>query len=439
MKKAMSVLLAAATCAALAGCGGGGQDPTTTAAPAGDAAADSSDAPAASGEVTTIKLALWDYDVDGSVYPEIIAAFEAKYPDIKVEPINSSNADYETKLTTMMAGGDDIDLYFAKSNTSYPTMVLKGYAMDLNGLIQENNYDLTPYGTVLNQHYEIDGGLYALPFRTNDWVIFYNKAMFDAAGVDYPTNDMTWEQFRETALAITSGENYGAAFIPKPGFIVPMLVGAEDGFDILTSDFAALEAPMQYMLDLMNTDQSYEEYAQSVSMSQDQTYFYKGTSGMLYNGSWFTQMLTANADNVDFEWGIVKSPYWEGTTKKGFATSTPILINPKTEKLDAAWKLLTFMTGEEGAKLLAKQQLIPGYMTDEVMAIFKENTGLDDDSMAALTDNNTYALGEANALMGLVADAINSEVDLVMTDNQTPAEAVANMEARRQEIMEANQ
>ena len=35
----------------------------------------------------------------------------------------------------------------------------------------------------------IDGGLYALPFRTNDWVIYYNKKVFDDAGVAYPTND----------------------------------------------------------------------------------------------------------------------------------------------------------------------------------------------------------------------------------------------------------
>ena len=73
--------------------------------------------------------------------------------------------------------------------------------------------DLTPYGTVLEQHYVIDGGLYALPFRTNDWVIYYNKKIFDDAGVAYPTNDMTWEQFFELGKQLSHDDVYGLSLI----------------------------------------------------------------------------------------------------------------------------------------------------------------------------------------------------------------------------------
>ncbi len=433
MKRFLSVVLALMLLVAATGCsstGGSNEKQTTETSAAAEAETTE--------DVVTVKLALWDYEADGSVYPPIIEAFEAANPGIKVEVINASSADYETKITTMLAGGDDIDVYFAKSNTSYPTLVLKNYAMDLNGLVEEKGFDTAAFGTVLEQHYVIDGGLYALPFRTNDWVIYYNKSVFDNAGVPYPTNDMTWEEYAEIAKSVTSEGVYGAAFIPKAGFIVPVLVGVENGFDIASSDFTALQYPLEYMLKLMNEDQSYENFAQSVSMSQDQTYFYKGTTGMIYNGSWFTQMLVANEENIDFEWGIVKSPYWAGTEKAGFATSTPVLINSKTEKVDEAWELLTYLTGNEGAELLAKEKLVPGYKTDEVMQIFKDNTGLDDASMEALTDNTTYVLGEASTLLGLISGAINEEVELVMTENQTPAEAVANMEVRRQEILEAN-
>ena len=58
----------------------------------------------------------------------------------------------------MLASGDDIDVYFAKSNTSYPTLVQKNFALDLNAIAKEKGFDLTPYGTVLEQHYVIDGG-----------------------------------------------------------------------------------------------------------------------------------------------------------------------------------------------------------------------------------------------------------------------------------------
>lgn len=437
MKKSLSLLLILVlVMTVFAGCG---EKKSVTEDKTGTTQEDEkTDTGKASGEQTTVKLALWDYDVDGSVYPAIIEAFEKANPDIKVTVVSSSNADYETKLTTMLSGGDNIDVFFAKSNTVYPTMVLKSFALDLTTLIADNNYDLTAYGTVLDQHYKINDKLYALPFRTNDWVVYYNKTLFDNAGVDYPTNDMTWEEFAEIGKSVTSGDNYGIGFIPKPGFIVPMLVGAQDGFDIANTDYSTLQYPLEYMLKIMNEDKSYEEYAQSKSMNQDQTYFYKGTTGMLFNGSWFTQMLNASSDSIDFEWGVVKSPYWEGTEQKGFATSTPVLINSSTDKKEASWKLLTFLTGEEGAKLVAGSQLIPSYVTDEVMNIYKESTKLDESSMEALTNNATYALGESSTLLGLLSDAINNEVDLVMTNNESPEDAVKNMEDRRKEIIEAN-
>ena len=116
------------------------------------------------------------------------------------------------------------------------------------------------------------------------------------------------------------------------------------------------------------------------------------------------------AQELGFEYGIVKSPYWEGTEKKGFATSTPVLINPKTEKLDAAWDLMTYLCGEEGAKIVAESMLVPGYMSDEIMTTFKESTGLDESSMEALTDNISYGLGEASVNLGQKSSAVNEEL-----------------------------
>lgn len=437
-KRNVSVMLAAAAAVTvLAGCSGTGtKTETTTAAPAAESATTAAgESKEASGEKTKLKLALWDYDVEGSVYPAMMEAFNQKYPNIEVEVINAPANDYETKLTTMLASGDDIDVYFAKSNTSYPTLVQKNFALDLNAVAKEKGFDLTPYGTVLEQHYVIDGGLYALPFRTNDWVIYYNKKIFDDAGVAYPTNDMTWEQFFELGKQLSHDDVYGCAFYPKPGFIAPCLVGAVNGFDITSSDFNELVPATAKVMEAMK-DGVWEDYAESVSMSKDQTYFYQGKWGMLYNGSWMTQLL--EAQDLGFEYGIVKSPYWEGTEKKGFATSTPVLINPKTEKLDAAWDLMTFFCGEEGAKIVAESMLVPGYMSDEIMTTFKESTGLDESSMEALTDNVSYGLGEASVNLGQMSSAVNEELELVLTDNQSPEEMAENLNTRREEILSQN-
>lgn len=386
----------------------------------------------------TLRLALWDYDVDGpTTYEPIIKAFEEENPDINIEVVSSPNADYETKLTTMLAGGDDIDLFFAKSNTALPGLYAKGYCMDLSPLFEEDGYDLANYGTVIEQQLTFEDDVYALPFRTNDWLLFYNKSIFDEAGVDYPSNDMTWEEVAEVAKDITAktGDDiYGYSFQPKMGFIFPMLAGTENGFDITTSDLSCTVKACDWILDMQESG-AMEEYSDSTSMNKDQTYFYNGEWAMMWNGTWFVQNLNSQED-LGFEWGVAKSPYWEGEDKSCFVTSTPLCISSSTEYTEEAYKFLKFVCGEEGASILATTNLVPGYMNDTVLDSYLENVELDDSSVEALTDNITYSFGEPNEVFSQIISAGQQELELVLTHNETPEEFVENLTDQRAELIE---
>ena len=67
----------------------------------------------------------------------------------------------------------------------------------------------------------IDDKLYGLPFRNDYYLLYYNKTLFDQAGVEYPKNDMTWDEYRELAKKMTSGEGndkiYGGYCHTWPG------------------------------------------------------------------------------------------------------------------------------------------------------------------------------------------------------------------------------
>ena len=214
------------------------------------------------------------------------------------------------------------------------------------------------------------------------------------------------------------------------------MVGKIDHYDNMASDFSELQYPIQWFLDLQNSG-AYQAYAEAKSMSQDQTYFFNGLNAMFYNGSWFVQML-CDEEDLGFEWGVAKSPYWEGTSQKGFATTTPIAINSATEKVDASWKLLSFLTGEEGAKVMAENKMVPGYMSDEVMETYRTTTGIDDSSYEALTNNTTYGFGAPDTMQGLITTALQEELELAITNNQSVEDTVKNMESRRTEIIEQN-
>ena len=164
--------------------------------------------------VTTLTLAFWDVSQNNYIN-EVIAAFEAANPDIKIELQDTPSTEYITKLNTQLNGGSDVDMFFVKEADKTKTFYDRGQLTDLTPYIEASGIDMADYnGTDAN--FIFDGKVYGMPVRTDQYVLFYNKDIFDAAGVPYPDDDMTWTEFEDLALQLTSGEGankiYGAHF-----------------------------------------------------------------------------------------------------------------------------------------------------------------------------------------------------------------------------------
>lgn len=90
----------------------------------------------------------------------------------------------------------------------------KGQLADLTEYISKDGIELAAYNGLAENFKMPDGKVVGMPVRTDYYVLYYNKDIFDAASVAYPTNDMTWADFEETAKKITSSEGaakkYGA-------------------------------------------------------------------------------------------------------------------------------------------------------------------------------------------------------------------------------------
>ena len=128
-------------------------------------------------------------------------AFEASHPGVKIEYIDveSGNA-YGVKVGTMLAGHDTSDVIMLKENDQVVNWQAQGFAAPLTDYIAD--YDMSGF-VGIEKNYAIDGVQYGIPFRSDFWVLFYNKDLFDAAGVAYPTNDMTWDQYADLAKQMT--------------------------------------------------------------------------------------------------------------------------------------------------------------------------------------------------------------------------------------------
>ena len=140
-------------------------------------------------EPANLKFTFWGSELDQQVYQQRIDLFTAKNPDIKVELVYIPS-DYSQKVQTMIAGGTAPDIMQLAedihSNSS------KGQIIPLDNYITQDSVDLKArYGETggLTGAYSYDGKLYAMPDRGGALILYYNKDMFDAAGISYPTKD----------------------------------------------------------------------------------------------------------------------------------------------------------------------------------------------------------------------------------------------------------
>ena len=191
-KKAMALTCAAA-CAAttLAGCGSSekAEKPSEKTEAQGESAATEGQ--------TEITFTVWDYETT-DYWKKLVEAFEAENPDIKVKVMDIGATDYDTKIPVLLSSGDTSDVITIKSMNIYNSLVEKNQLMPLDDKVKESGVDMAPYQGS-DEGIRIDDKLYGLPFRNDYYLLYYNKTLFDQAGVEYPKSDMTWDEYRELA------------------------------------------------------------------------------------------------------------------------------------------------------------------------------------------------------------------------------------------------
>ena len=394
-------------------------------------------------ETVKLKFVCWNYNLG---YDRgIIEAFMKANPEIQVQVYNIPVNEYENKLAVMMAGGEDIDLFYAKNATQFGSIILKNQAKELNDLIKRDKFNLKPYGDGLNQ-VKVDEHIYGLPYRNDYVILYYNKDIFDKAKMPYPNNKWTWDDFRSTAKKLTAGEGnkkiWGAFFDSKLNTYWTPGIATGKG-DLITGPYSMLKDGVELLKNMQLVDKSAIDYATNRSMGTGSSagYFEKGDSAMTFTGTFFMNTLLADKKDGkhNVRWGIAPLPVWKkGDLHGSRSTITPVVINSKTTKIAAAWKLAKFIAGREGAKIMAQNLMMPGYQENTVMSFFKQNPEFPKEGKEALKVDKLYVDLPANKLAGLIGKMVQEELELAITGNKTVDAAISEMEKRRKEIVEMN-
>ncbi|MCR5093891.1 MAG: sugar ABC transporter substrate-binding protein [Lachnospiraceae bacterium] len=466
MKKRLISMLMGVTLVvtSLAGCGEGGaqtpaqpaqtETPAQTEAPAADTTADApaadttADAPAAdtaaADEPVTIKWALWDKD-STVYYQPLIDGYTAAHPNVTIEMVDLGSTDYQTVLGTQLSGSDcDFDVVTIKDVPGLVTLANKGVLEPLDSLIAQDGIDLSVYSGITDQ-VKVSDVLYELPFRRDIWVLFYNKDVFDKAGVDYPTNDMTWEQYDELARKITDttpgAEVYGAHYHTWRSTI--QLMGILDGKHTIVDGTYDFTKPYYEMVLAQQKDGVCMDYATLKTQGLHYSAaFYQGNVGMLNMGSWFIPTLISKIKDGEgaaaANWGIVKYPHAQGVEPGStLATVTALAIPTSAPNKDVAWDFVKFVSGAEGAEIMAGTGNTPAMSNEAINSKIAEMDGFPTDaaSKEALTASHAYLEMPANEKSSEIETVLNEQHDNIMNEVSTVDEAIEEMNTGVQAIL----
>ena len=339
--------------------------------------------------------------------------------------VDLGSTDYMTVLATELSGsGSDFDVVTIKDVPGYATLVQKNAIIALDDYIQADGVDLTKFAGATDQ-VTVDGKLYELPFRNDFWVIFYNKDLFDAKGIAYPTNDMTWDEYDALARELTDtsfgSQIYGSHYHTWRSTV--QLNAVLDGQHTILDGSYDFMKPYYEMVLNQEKDGVCRKYSDLKTEGLHYSAAFSGGDvAMMNQGSWFIATLISNIASGEYDsslcgnWGIVKYPHAEGVEAGStLGTITGLAVTSATDTPDAAWDFVNWVSGEDGAAVMASSGNFPAIMTDDVKAAISGMEGFptDDASKEALNVANLYLevpYGENVSEINSILDAYHGSI-----------------------------
>jgi multiple sugar transport system substrate-binding protein len=372
------------------------------------AAACSSGSGTASDGTTTIKVALWNYQTTPE-FKALIDGFEAKYPKIHVEPVDILADDYPDKVTTMLAGGDRTDVLTMKNVTDYARYGTRGQLLPLTAVVAKLP-DKSAYAGL--QDYDLKNQYYALPYRQDFWVLFYNRALVGDADVSH----LTWSGYDALAKQLTKGSGsskvYGT-YLHTWRSVVQAVASAQTGGNLLGGDYAFFKDQYAVALDVQKAGATLP-YA--TASSQKITYdsqFTTGKAAIVPMGTWWAAALLAEKaqGKNPVNWGMAPLPQIGDNGKADtFGSPTAFAVNKRARNADAAKKFVEWASGPEGAAAIAKIGLVPSYHDASVMKTFFGVSGMPSDAVSK------KAMQPSRVQLEMPVSDKSSDIDQILTE-----------------------
>lgn len=306
------------------------------------------------GEKVELTFSVWGDPDELAILQEIADDFVAQNPNVHITVTVSDWDTYWDKLQTTLAAGNPPDV-FAMDAPLYPDYQSRDVLLNLQSYIDRDQYDLSDYYEVSLQCYQTPDGYYGLPRDVQPSVMYYNKDMFDEAGVPYPDETWTWETLVENGKKLTQDKDGDGvtdqyamwADIWDMELLWASLIWQNEG-EILNADYTktllADEAGMgawQFIHDMIFT---HKILASPSVAEQFGDPFESGNAAMTPAGHWVVPFYS----KVDFAWGVAPLP--KGKVQASIVNSVGFVVAKDSKHPEEAWAFLKHLVGEPGQK-----------------------------------------------------------------------------------------
>lgn len=437
--------------ALLVACGGGETEPPA------DAPADATQAPAdepmeeepeaeepapqAGGDCSmdveegaTITFSGWGDETEQQVYRDSIERFNEVCPAVTVnyEPIP---AEFQTKLKAAMAGGTAPDVFYVDDQLM-TAFAPSGQLLPLDDLMAEAGVSRDDFIEPLLTIFTMDGQTYGLPKDWGTLGLIYLPAAFEAAGIDAPTADWTWDDMREAAMAIAENTDYAgycqgadwARFAPfafsNGGAF------ASDDYTSATLDTPAVKEMAQLQLEMFEEGSLVRP--SDVGAGWCGEAIGKELVGLTLEGGWMVNFM--RNDYPDVDWRAVVLPQGP-VTRADVIFTNAIGVNAFTQYPRAAAAFTFFVTGHENQGEIVRTGFAYSTHPDQVDLVQDDNDkaiaegGVLEDSRVAYWGPNT----------GRVNDAVSQALERIYLGDQDVDTAFAQAQQEAQQALDEGQ
>ncbi|MFB8776506.1 ABC transporter substrate-binding protein [Streptomyces broussonetiae] len=306
----------------------------------------------------------WSAPSEVKAIEDNVDRFEKAHPNITVKVVGNINDDkLNQALRAGGSNGPDVVSSFTTANVG--KFCASGALADLKPFLEKDRVDLdATFPKVLQEYTQFEGTRCALPLLSDAYGLYYNKDAFEEAGISAPPK--TWSEFTETAKKLTKakGDSYEQlGFMPNYlGYetVVSHYMSQwdhryfdEEGKSAIAEDpaFAEMMTYQKSLVEELGGFRKLDKYRTTFGDEWGAEHpFHTGQVAMQLDGEWRLNFI--EDAGVGFEVGVAPLPVADDEVDeygKGYLSGTIMGIAPGSDKQNAAWELVKYMTMDTDA------------------------------------------------------------------------------------------